>query len=77
MVARAGPLATATVLARIEAQRAVMGAAMDRNWERWDITTVDFGGSLYTVESSEEEFDRVEAWITARLAWMDDNIDDY
>ena len=72
--ARAGPLGTDAVIGRIEVQRSVMAAAIDRNWERWDITTVDFGGSLYAVSSSEDEFEHVETWVRARLEWMDDNI---
>lgn len=75
--ARQGPLATDAVLARIAAQRSVLGDAVARNWERWDITTVDFGGELYAVTSPEEEYARVEAWIVARLLWMDEEIARY
>ncbi len=75
--ARQGPLATAAVLERIAGQRAVLGDAVDRNWARWDITTVDFGGQLYVVGSPEEEYARVEAWVVARLEWMDEEIGDY
>lgn len=75
--AREGPLATDAVLSRIAAQRAVLGDAVDRNWARWDITTVDFGGELYAVGSAEEEYALVEAWVVARLAWMDEQIARY
>jgi hypothetical protein len=75
--ARQGPLATDAVLDRIAAQRAVLGDAVDRNWARWDITTVDFAGSLYPVSSPEEEYALVEAWVRERLVWMDETIDAY
>jgi hypothetical protein len=38
---------------------------------------VDFGGELYAVTSPEEEYARVEAWIVARLLWMDEEIARY
>jgi len=75
--ARADVLATDAVIARIEAQRAVMGPAIDRNWTRWDITSVDFGGTLYPVTSADQEYDLVEAWVRARLAWMDENVSSF
>lgn len=75
--ARAGPLATEAVIARIAAQRATMGDAVDRNWATWDITTVDFGGELYAVSSPEEEYARVDTWVRARLEWMDANVAAY
>lgn len=75
--ARAGALATDAVLARIAAQRATMGDAVDRNWATWDITTVDFGGELYAVASPEEEYARVDTWVRARLEWMDASVAAY
>ncbi len=75
--ARQGELATEAVMARIAAQRATLGDAVGRNWETWDISTVDFGGELYVVATPEEEYERVDAWVRARLEWMDDNVAGY
>ncbi len=75
--AREGLLATDAVLARQEAYRAHMGDAINRNWARWDIMDVDFGGYLYVVSSPEEEYARVSAWTEARLEWMDAAVESY
>lgn len=72
--AREGELATDAVIARIAAQRVTLGDAVARNWETWDISTVDFGGELYVVATPEEEYERVDAWVRARLEWMDANV---
>jgi hypothetical protein len=65
------------IFARIDAYQAIMGDAIERNWARWDITTVNYGGYFYTVDSYAEEDAWIREWIPQRLAWMDANIDRY
>jgi hypothetical protein len=74
---RAGVLATDAVLARIDGYEAVMGDAIDSNFDVWPIEEVDFGGYLYPVSSYEEELEKVTTWIPERLTWVDDHIDTY
>lgn len=71
-------LATDAVLARTTAYHDFLGDAIDRNFERWDITQIQFSGNqLYPVSSAAEEYQLVQDWIVARLAWMDTAIQDY
>ncbi|MDP2314280.1 MAG: CotH kinase family protein, partial [Pseudomonadota bacterium] len=71
---RATELADGEVAARIDAIVAGLGPAVARNFERWPIGDVDFGGTLYVVGSHPEEIARVKAFLAARLAWMDANV---
>lgn len=75
--ARAGELADEALFARIAALRAEMGDAADRNWDRWDIATVDFYGYLTPIDDPEVEYAAVDAWLHDRLAWIDANVDAY
>ena len=75
--ARAGPLANQEVLAWQQGVRDLLGDAIDRNWTRWDIESVDFGGYLYRVSSPDEEYARVTTWTEQRLAWMDAEVERY
>ncbi len=74
---RQDQLATEAILGRIDAYQAIMGAAIDRNWERWDITTVNYGSYFYQVTSYAEEDAWIRNWLALRLAWMDENIGSY
>lgn len=75
---RADLLSDEAIDARIDGYVATMGEeAIARNFERWPIEDVDFGGYLYEVSSYEEELARVRAWIPERLVWMDANIASY
>jgi hypothetical protein len=74
---RAGALADAVVLGRIDAITAAIGPAAARNFERWPIGDIQFGGYLYAVGSWDEEVTRVRTWLAARLAWMDTNVASY
>lgn len=75
--AREEELATDAVLARVAALRAEMGDAVDRNWARWDIASVDFYGYLTPITDPEVEYAGVNQWLEERLAWIDDHVDDY
>jgi len=72
---RQGPLRTDRVLGCIDTYQAVMGDAIERNFEVWPIEEVDFGGYLYEVHTYEEEDAYVRAWLEARLTWMDGAVD--
>lgn len=72
-----GALEDESLVDRMEEIRAFLGPAIERNWEAWDISTVDFWGYLYVVHEPGEEYDRVEEWTRRRLAWMDDQVERY
>lgn len=80
---RAGPFATNRVLAKIDRFLAALGSeAIARNFEIWPIEEVDFSFifppyRLYDVSSHAEEVERLRSFVRARLAWMDDHIDEY
>jgi hypothetical protein len=76
---RAGPLADDAVVARLDALRAELGDAVERNWAVWTMAEVEAysGFPVYDVATPEEEYARVEAWVLQRLAWMDDNVAAY
>lgn len=66
------------LLARIAEARNFLGAALTRNWQRWDIANVQQPGfPLYPVTSADDEYSKVSAFLTARLAWIDANIERY
>jgi hypothetical protein len=75
--ARGGALEGDALVKRMEEIRAFLGPAIDRNWAAWDITTVDFWGYLYFVNSPDEEYERVAAWTRDRLDWMDAQVEHY
>ncbi len=76
---RTGVLETSAILARLAALRAAIGDdAIARNWAIWDIAQVAAPGfPLYAVTSAADEYDKVAAFLTARLAWIDANIAAY
>ena len=74
---RRGPMATEAILARIDAYQATLGDAIDRNFERWPIVDINYGGYLYEVSSYAEEDARVRGWVEARAAFMDEQVGDW
>lgn len=76
---RAGVLATDAVLARIDGYRRLLGPAIARNWTAWDITAPQRtpGFPLYAVTSADDEYAHLEAFVRARLAWVDASIASY
>lgn len=71
---RATELADGAVEARIDGLVTDLGDAPERNFERWPIGEVDFGGTLYVVGSHTEEIARIKRFVAAREVWMDANI---
>ena len=76
---RAGVLATDAIIARIAQYRALLGAAVARNWAIWDITQPQRtpGFPMYAVVSADDEYAKLETFVRARLAWIDANIAAY
>ncbi len=80
---RAGPFATAQVLARLDQLGSqLLPADLSANFARWPLSEVDFTDiyrpySLYPVASYDEERTRLRAWVEARLTWIDAHIDTY
>jgi spore coat protein H len=75
---RGSLLATDALIARLHGYRAFLGEAIGRNWQVWDITGVG-GGTfpLYPVASPDEEYAHIDAWLGARLLWIDASIATY
>ena len=77
---RAGPWAESEILGRIAAYDSELAPAIEANNERWPIEDIalSFGGVdnwLCPVSSYDEEHQRTVDFLTARLAWMDENIE--
>lgn len=74
---REGELADEAIYARIDAAQAVLGEAIDRNFELWPITSINYAGLFFPVSSYADEDAYVRAWIAERTAFMDANIDSF
>lgn len=75
---REGLLSDEQVMARIERQRATLGDAVYDNFEVWPIEDIQFfRNQLPLVSSYDQEYQRVRDWMPRRLAWIDDNIEDW
>ncbi|HJN72967.1 MAG TPA: CotH kinase family protein [Myxococcota bacterium] len=75
---REGTLSDEAALARFEAQRELLGDAAYENFEVWVWDDIDFlGGYLPVVEDYDAEVEKIREWIPARLAWIDENIEQY
>ena len=74
---RADSLEESRILARIDALQAILGPAIDRNFERWPIESINYSGWFYPVSTYADEEAYVVAWIHTRLAWMDENVGEW
>lgn len=74
---RADAMSEEAIYARMDALQAILGDAIDRNFEVWDISAINYGGYFYPVTSYADEDAYVRDWIAKRLAWMDANIAEY
>lgn len=74
---RAGALSDATIDAWLAANPTLLGDAVDRNFTRWPIEEIQFGGTLYAVTSYDDEITRVSDFVHARVLWMDVNVGSY
>jgi hypothetical protein len=80
---RAGPLATAAMLATLDRYAVTLaGDAISQNFARWPLAEIDYQSiyppyTLYPVSSHEDEKAKLRAFLEARLAWIDAHIDAY
>ena len=74
---RAGELSDAALNARIDAAQAILGDAIDRNFEVWPIEGINYGSLFYPVGSYADEDAHVRAWIAERTAFTDANIESF
>lgn len=75
---RATSLTDAALLARVDEHRAVLGDALYENYEIWDWSTIyAYWSTLPVVSGPDEEYANIRAWLPARTAWIDDNIDSW
>jgi hypothetical protein len=75
---RDGAFAGGAIQARIDFYLATFGDRVAANFTRWPIEDIQFlGDQLPPRASFEEELTSVRTWVDARLAWVDDHIDEY
>ena len=78
---RAGPLATAVLLARLDDYQVTLTADdVAQNFAVWPLAQIDFKKTyapytLYPVSSYADEVAKLRAFLTARLTWIDAHID--
>ena len=70
-----------SLLQRLEAYREIVGDSAYANFEVWPMEEIHFTWDdtnwLCPVYSYDEEMARLEAWLLARLAWMDANVESF
>ncbi len=80
---RAGPLATAALLSRLDGYQVTLTAdAVAQNFTIWPLAQINYNKTyspytLYPVTSYADEVAKLRAFLTARLTWMDAHIDAY
>lgn len=80
---RTGAFSEARIDQRLDGYQAALSpAALEENFAIWPIEEVNFDHfyprySFYEVASYSDELQKLRAFITARLAWMDANVDTY
>lgn len=79
---RQGTLSSATITRQLDAYERTVIPAVEDNFEIWPLSHVRFEQiygpyRLYEVDSFAAEMSHLRTWITRRLTWMDENIDDY
>lgn len=80
---RMGALSDAAIQAKLDRYASTLTAgAIEENFALWPIEDVDYADlyepyTFYDVQSHAEEMTRVRAFLAARLAWIDANIDGY
>jgi hypothetical protein len=68
---RLGPLNTDSIMAYLDSNQALLGEAINRNFERWPILDQYVWPNPYVGNSYDNEMDYLKTWITDRLIWMD------
>lgn len=73
-VLREGSFRTDSIMAYIDNTVLYLGAAIDRNFTRWPILGTYVWPNYYIGTTYEQEVTWLKNWVTARLNWMDANI---
>ncbi len=71
---REGPFHLDSIYAFIDEQSELLGDAIDRNFERWDILDEYIWPNPEVSGSYEGEIENMKEWIADRIAWMDENM---
>jgi hypothetical protein len=72
---RQGSFRNDSIMTFLDNSIAYMGEAIDRNYERWPILGTYIWPNYFIGSTYSEEVDYLKNWLTARLQWMDDNVD--
>ena len=73
---RATSLTDAALLARVDEHRADLGDVLYENYQIWDWSTIyAYWGTLPIVSGPDQEYANIRAWLPARTAWIDANVD--
>ena len=73
---RQGMLHTDSVFALIDTIVSYIHEPVERNYEVWPVISERLFHPYYVSETYEEEILNIKSWLTERLQWIDDNIDD-
>ncbi|OZC02025.1 hypothetical protein BSZ36_02935 [Rubricoccus marinus] len=68
---RAGPLATDSLVARVDGIADQLDEAQARNFQRWPVLGRRIWPNEFVGETYAEEVDFLRSWLRQRLAWMD------
>jgi hypothetical protein len=71
---RQGSLRTADLLQFIDQNAALLAEAQQRNFARWPVLGTYIWPNSFVGDTYAEEVDFLKNWLTARLAWMDENM---
>ncbi|MFI5172074.1 MAG: CotH kinase family protein [Chitinophagales bacterium] len=71
---RAGVFNTDSLKKWIDDQVVLLGDAVDRNYETWDILGEYVWPNYFIGNTYEDEINYLKLWLTGRLNWMDDNM---
>jgi hypothetical protein len=70
-VLRAGPFNSDSIMTYLDNNQALLGNAIDRNFERWPILDQYVWPNSYIGYTYDNEMDFLKTWISDRLDWMD------
>jgi hypothetical protein len=70
-VLREGPFHTDSIITYLDNNQALLGTAIDRNFERWPILDQYIWPNSYIGFTYDNEMDFLKTWISDRLDWMD------
>jgi hypothetical protein len=72
---RQGGLHTDSLMQFIDSTAYLLEQAQNRNFERWPVLGTYLWPNSYVGDSYEEEVNFLKDWLTARLDWMDENME--